>query len=214
MPKERIRVPWWSSVAIAAGLIAGGVWAQPPDASPDAPRACNRRGPLHRLLHHSAHTIHDKFIGYPDTFIEPPLGYYVNEQFALQTAKADPHRFTLYKSDFLPGTNFFSPAGASRFNLMFCRLPGWLGPITVEWTPDEPGLAESRRQAVLETLERAGQTLVPERVVIGPSPYPGAMGIEAVNDFNNLINRSQAAAPAYPLTPAATAYAYGGGGAQ
>ena len=29
------------------------------------------------------------FIGYPDTFIEPPLGYYINQQFAVQVSKAD-----------------------------------------------------------------------------------------------------------------------------
>ena len=130
-------------------------------------------------------------IGYPETFIEPPLGYYVREQMTMQVAKADPHRFTLYKTDFLPGTDRFSPTGASRFNLMFSRLNGWLGPVIVEWTPDEPGLAEARRQAVLATLQRAGRPIIPERVVIGPSPYPGASlsglaGTESVNNFNNV----------------------------
>ena len=101
------------------------------------------------MFHHSAHTLQDKFVGYPDTFIEPPLGYYVNEQFAVQVAKADTHRFTLYRSDFLPGTSLFSPSGASRFNIMSTRIPGWMGPITVEWTPEQPALAEQRRQALL-----------------------------------------------------------------
>ena len=55
-------------------------------------------------------------IGYPENFIEPPLGYYVREQLSLQVAKADPHRFTLYRTDFLPGTDRFSPGGADRFN--------------------------------------------------------------------------------------------------
>ena len=81
-------------------------------------------------------------IGYPENFVEPPLGHYVNEQFTVQVAKADPHRFTLYRSDFLPGTSQFSPIGASRFNIMATRMPGWLGPITIEWTPDQPELAQ------------------------------------------------------------------------
>ena len=83
-------------------------------------------------------------IGYPENFVEPPLGHYINEQFTVQVAKADPHRFTLYHTDFLPGTNQFSPIGASRFNIMATRIPGWLGPITIEWTPEQPELAQSR----------------------------------------------------------------------
>ena len=67
---------------------------------------------------------------------------------------------------------------------MYSRLPGWIGPVTVEWTPDEPGVAEARRQAVLATLQRAGRPLSPDRVVIGPSVYPGTRGVEAANDYH------------------------------
>ena len=143
------------------------------------------------MFHHTAHTLQDKFIGYPETFVEPPLGYYINQQFAVQVAKADTHRFTLYHTDFLPGTDRFSPIGASRFNLMYTRLADWSGPIFVEWTPDQPELAESRRQAILATLAAAGQPMLADRVVIGPSPYPGAMGVDAANNFANTIIRSQ-----------------------
>ena len=156
---------------------------------------CSRRGRLHRLFHHSAHTLQDKFVGYPENFVEPPLGSYINEQFAVQVAKADTHRFTLYRSDFLPGTSLFSPVGASRYNIMATRIPGWVGPITIEWTPEQPELAQARRQAIVETLIKAGQTIVADRVVIAPSPYPGMMGIEAMNNFNNTIARTQLAAP-------------------
>jgi hypothetical protein len=160
---------------------------------------------LHRLFHHTAHTLEDKFIGYPDAFIEPPLGTYINRQFAVQVAKADPHRGTLYHSDFLPGTDRFSPIGASRLNLMMARLPVWSGPLLIEWSPDQPALAEARRQAVLATLEKAGHPLLGDRVVIGPSPYPGALGVEAAGNYGNLIGRSQAAAVSFPLSPAESA---------
>jgi hypothetical protein len=197
---------------MALGLAAGRAWAQPPDSTPPAP-ACERTGFFHRFLHHSAHEVHDKFIGYPAAFIEPPLGYYLKEQMTMQVAKADPHRFTLYRSDFLPGTDRFSPNGAARFNLMYSRLPGWIGPITVEWTPDEPGLADARRQVVLATLQRAGRPIVAERVLIGPSIYPGAYlagtaGTESANNLNGLIIRSQQAALSYPPSPQSGAFAY------
>ena len=207
MLTERIRALAWSSAAMVFGLLAGRVWAQPPDIAPGQPQQVyNRKGPIHRMLHHVGWELQDKFIGYPETFIEPPLGSYIREQFSIEVAKADHHRFMLYRTDFLPGTARFSPTGASRFNLMYSRLAGWVGPITVEWTPDQPGLAESRRQVVLATLNRAGRPIIADRVIIGPSPYPGEWGTEAANGYNNIIMRNQMPAQNYPLPPAAAAY--------
>jgi hypothetical protein len=158
--------------------------------------------------------LHDRFIGDPANFIEPPLGFYVNEQFALQTAKADGHRFMLYQTDFLPGTDQFSPTGAGRFNRMAMRIPGWIGPVTVEWTPDRPELAEARRRAVLAALDHSGRGIVPERVVIAPSPYPGRMGVEAAGDFANTVYRSQTAAQLHSLSPNESATASSSTGGQ
>jgi hypothetical protein len=194
----------WGGITVIVAFSTAPAFAQT-TAEIETQPPCMRRGRLHRLFHHSAHTLQDKFIGYPDTFREPPLGFYVNEQLAVEVAKANTHRFTLYRSDFLPGTNFFSPSGAARFNIMSARIPGWLGPITVEWTPEQPALAEQRRQALLETMKRAGQPILADRVVIGPSPYPGAMGVEAANNHANTIQRSQAAAPFFALPPTETA---------
>ncbi len=127
MHNERIRFSWWSCAALVTGLVAGGVLAraQPPDDPPGPPQAYERKGLLHRWIYHSAATLQDKMIGYPDTFAEPPLGYFVKEQMSMQVAKADPHRFTLYRTDFLPGTDRFSPVGAYRFNLMYSRPIAW-----------------------------------------------------------------------------------------
>jgi hypothetical protein len=205
MHKRGTRDPGWSWALILIGLAPIQVRAQDPAIPDGSAPVCQRQGRLHRMFHHVAHTVQDKAIGYPDTFIEPPLGFYVGEQFAVQVGKADPHRFTLYRTDFLPGTDLFSPMGASRFNLMFGRLPAWAGPVVVEWTPDQPALAQARRRAVLATLERAGRPVVAERVVIGPSPYPGLMGLEGANNFMNTIGRSQSAALSFPLSPTESA---------
>jgi hypothetical protein len=205
MDRTRSRVVFSGALLAIVVFAAGQARAQTPDNADPAQPLCSRRGRIHRMFHHVAHTAQDKFIGYPQTFVEPPLGYYVNEQFAVQVAKANTHRFTLYRSDFLPGTTEFSPSGASRFNIMAARMPGWTGPIMVEWTPGAPALAEERRVAVLETMRNAGMPLVAERVVIGPSPYPGAMGVEAVNHSGNIILRNGGAAPVFPLPPTETA---------
>ena len=155
----------------------------------------------------------DTFIGRPADFVEPPPGYYLRENFSLMRSKADPHRFTLYRSDFLDGTDRLSPTGATRFNLMASRLSGYLGPLVVEWAPDQPGLSESRRGAGVAALQGAGLPVVPERVIIGPSPYPGGLGADAVNYYNNMITRDQAAAATYTLTPTSSSgFGFNGGG--
>jgi len=192
-------------MATILGLTPAGARAQAPDDVTPPAAVCTRWGPLHRLFHHSGHTLQDKFVGYPETFREPPLGYYVNEQLGVQVGKADTHRFTLYRSDFLPGTSLFSPSGASRFNIMFARFPSWLGPISVEWTPEQPELARSRRQAILDTMQQAGRPILAQRVVIIPSPYPGALGTDASNNYSNTVIRSQQAAQTFALPPTETA---------
>jgi hypothetical protein len=201
MDQIAIRFMGWSAVAAAFVLAPAAATAQVPEESSSTPAVCTRRGRLHRMFHHVAHTTEDKFVGYPQNFLEPPLGHYVSEQLAVQVAKADPHRFTLYRSDFLPGTSQFSPIGASRFNIMQARMPGWLGPISVEWTPEQPELAQARRRVILDTLAKSGKPVVDGRVIIAPSPYPGAMGVEAANNFTNTMGRSQMAAPTFPLPP-------------
>jgi hypothetical protein len=207
----------WSAGGLASGVFAASAWAQAPvpatGPAPDVP--CERPGLLRRAFRHSFNVLQDNWMGYPQEFVEPPPGFYVAETYGIMKAKADPHRFTFYRSDFLDGTSQLSPYGASRFNLMACRVRSWPGPILVEWSPDTPGLAEARRQAVLALLQNVGAPVIPERVVIGPSNYPGMLGTDAANNYNIMIVRDQAAPSNYSLTPvqSATFGAFGGGGA-
>jgi hypothetical protein len=154
---------------------------------------------------------HDHYIGRHDMFYEPPPGYYVRQAFGMMKAKADPHRFMLYRTDFLPGTNRLSPSGAMRFNLMATRLPGWLGPVMIEGLPDQPGLAEARREAVLATLASLGQPVIPERVLIGPTLYPGTLGTDGGNYYNVMITRDVSAPSSYSLPPVSNS-TFGTGG--
>jgi hypothetical protein len=163
-------------------------------------------------LHHVGFTLHDQFIGYPDQFIEPPLGFFLYESAHVMKAKADPHRFFLYRSDFLRGSDQLSPNGAARFNQMAHRLPGWLGPLVIEWTPDQPGLDRARRSAVLATLQKSGAAVVPERVVIAPSPYPGTLGDDAAHYYEVMISRDQAAPSGFSLSPSFAEINGAGGG--
>jgi hypothetical protein len=206
----------WSGGGLASGLLAAGVWAQSPvPASGPAPAGyCEpaRPGPIRRAFGHTYRVLQDNFIGYPSEFIEPPPGFYVNETLAVMKAKADPHRFTLYRTDFLDGTDKLSPVGASRFNIMAPRIVTWPGPVLIEWVPENPGLAESRRQAVLALLNGGGIAMIPERVAVGPTPFPGNFGTHSANSYNVLLGREQSAPSQYSLPPAASASFGGGGG--
>lgn len=196
----------WRVGALATGLLTATVWAEPPvPIPPSGPAVADPTRGIHRTRREIRHQEwRDTFIGRPADFVEPPLGAYVRANFSLMRSKADPHRFTLYRSDFLDGSDRLSPTGATRFNLMASRLSGWLGPIVIEWSPDEPGLAETRRVAVLAALQGAGLPVVPERVVIGPSVYPGGLGEDAVNYHNVMIHRDRSAPGAYSLSPNST----------
>ncbi len=202
----------WSAGGLASGVLAASVWAQEPvPPTGPAPQVVEERGgPIHRAFHKFGRVLQNNWIGYPKEFVEPPPGFMVGEAFGTMKAKANPHRFTLYRSDFLDGSDKLSPAGAARFNLMATRLNGWLGPILIEWSPDQPELAEARKTAVLAILQGGGLPVIAERVVIGPSPFPGMLGTDAANNYNTMITRDQTAPNSYSLTPTQGA-GFGGG---
>ena len=211
MRKDRIII-LRSMSGLAASMLAVSVSAQPPMPVPrplpptgPAPQVYCEPGPVHRAANHTWNVLQDNLVGYPAEFAEPPLGFYRNEIVSVMKAKAAPHRFTLYRSDFLAGSTKLSPAGAGRFNLMASRLRGWLGPISVEWSPDEPGIAEARREAVLSMLQQAGMPVIMDRVVIGPSPYPGSLGGDAETIYSNRLSRGVQYGQTFPS-------ATGGGG--
>lgn len=193
-------------------LVGLAAWAQdpmPPTGYAPPPQT-RRAGPIHRAFHHTFHTVQDKFIGYPEEFAIPPFGTAVNEPFLMMKAKADVHSFMLYRSDFLDGTNTLAPDGAQRLSRMASKLPGWLGPLVIEWTPDDPALARERQKAVLAALQSAGLQIGPERIIVGPSPYPGRIGTDAANNYDVMIQRNVAAGTIFPLPPTFTGY-FGGG---
>src|SRR5205807_4048542 len=108
------------------------------------------------------------------------------------------------------GSDRLSPNGASRFNIMTARLGAWPGAIAVEWSPDQPGLAESRRAAVLALLRMGGHPVIPERVVIAPSPYPGMLGTDAANNYGAMSGRYGQAPAAYSLPPSSSGATFSG----
>lgn len=199
---------------LTAGLFGATVWAQGPGPAPGPSRVICQPAerPVRDAVRHTGRALQDGFIGYPNEFYEPPVGAYINANFNTMRAKANPHRFMLYRTDFLAGSNQFSPVGAGRFNLMASRLGAWTGPIAIEWSPDEAGLGEARRAMVIATFEKAGLAVARERVVIAPTPYPGGLGADSANYYNTMIMRDMTAGSSYSYTPTSSSGSGGGGG--
>lgn len=143
----------------------------------------------------------DRMCGYGEYFAQPPLGFIRDEVISMQAAKADGHKFTLYRSDFIPGTTKLSPSGAARMNVMATRLSGWLGPIVVEWTPEDPALGEARKGQILAQLQGAGLPVVPERVLVGPTATPGLNGVQADVNYQSMQRRYSQAPAAFAVPP-------------
>ncbi len=211
MPADRRRRTWWPALV---GLFAAAdvAEAQQPAPVPGPPAPVRRVGPIRRAIRHAGRAVHEDFIGDPDLFAEPPFGSSLNGTFAVMRAKAEPHVYTLYRSDFLVDTSSLTPVGIGRMDRINRTLRGWCGPVIIEPTPDKPGLAEARRDAVLAVLQQGGNPVGPERVVIGPPVAPGLLGTDAGHNYANLIIRDLQAPAAYTLTPAASTAPGGGGG--
>ncbi len=195
MARERFPIPWRALALLANLALAGPALGQSP-MPPTGPVPADggiQGGPIHRAIRHVGQSMHDKFIGYPENFVEPPLGASLYETLGVMKNHADAHDFVLYRSDFLAGTTTLTPGGAQRLTVMANRLPCWLGPLVIEWTPDQPGMAEARRAAVLASLTNARIGVGPERVVVGPSQYNGLNGQEADQDFRIYLIRAATA---------------------
>lgn len=164
-------------------------------------------GHIKKAIHHIKFTIKDKMIGYPEYFDQPPLGYSVRQNMGAQVARAELHSFTLYRTDFVSGTDQLTQTGAARLARMAGRWDYWNGPILVESDPSRPGLAEMRRDTILTSLQGSGLAIDPSRLVVGRSPYTGlrgdiAGGASVITGYDGIvINRSYAAPTALPLPP-------------
>jgi hypothetical protein len=212
MPPRSERQTWWSSL-LGIFLAAEAAQAQtPPTALASADCPPKRISTLRRVIRHVSKTVHEDFIGDPVLFDEPALGASANANRAVMKAKAEPHKFTFYRSDFLVDSTALSPSGAARIGRINASLACWLGPVIIEPTPDRPGLAESRKEAVIASLVMAGHLIDDGRVVIGPPIAPGLLGTDAANNYQSMISRDQRAPTQYSVTPTQTGTLAGGGG--
>lgn len=158
-------------------------------------------GPIGRAFHHLHDTIKDRMVGEPERFVEPPLGWSVQQNFLAHRQKVDIHRFTLYRTDFKYESEQLTADGLRRLGRMMSTLQFYPGPLLVEDDPTRPGLAEARRKAVIDLAARNGDMIDPSRMIVGRSPFLGGRGDLSEIYEGVLLDRSLRAPTVYPLNP-------------
>ena len=173
---------------------------------PIAPPVCNRRGRLHRMFHHTAHTASRQVVGYPETFRRAAAGllrqrtvHRAGRQGRPASVHALPQRFPAGHKPVLAdrgiAVQHHGDTDARLARPDHDRMDSRAARAGGVATPGDRGDAD----------RQAGQPILADRVVIAPSPYPGAMGVEAANNICNTITRSQMSAPAFTLPPTESA---------
>jgi hypothetical protein len=140
---------------------------------------------------HGTNRLQDCFLGYPEEFRSPPLGYFLHQNFRTEVANADAAFMVLYQYDFVDGGTALNVHGQDKLARIAALLPRNFAPVVIERLPCAPGLAEARRLAVLDELAHGPFPVPPERVVVGPPIAGGLNGVDAAHVYENLLIQTQ-----------------------
>ncbi len=161
-------------------------------AAPVADCGCGeRRGLLGRRRHKAACRRHlqEHLLGYPEEFEEAPLGASLYAHGRTQVGNAAAARLTFYDFDFVADSDQLNARGRQKLARTAAELPRLYAPVVIEPIERAPGLAESRRQAVLAGLNAPGGFPVPAERVIVAAPMPtGLRGPEAIVGYGRQLN--------------------------
>lgn len=161
-----------------------------PAAPPSASDGCSAPpGNFRQRWHYHTQSV---FWGFPSQFQRPPLGYFLRAHGETEVANGTAVRMTLYHYDFVDGSGALNLHGRDQLAKIAAMLPHNFFPIVIERTPGAPGLAESRRLAVLHELAAGPFPIPAERVVIGPSLGDDLRGVEAEIMNFNIMAQDQA----------------------
>lgn len=116
--------------------------------------------------------------GYPELFGEKPLGYYPYQHARTQVANAEAVRMTLYEYDFDQEKETLSARGEVQLEKIAMLAGKNFFPIVLTPTPNDPGLADRRREKLLQVLEASNFPIPPERIVVARPLTPGTYDYE------------------------------------
>lgn len=123
-----------------------------------------------------------------------PLGYFANQHAMTQALNGIAARMMLYDYDFECGSEQLNLRGKDRLK----QMAHWLNTtpfcLVIERMPHRPGLAESRRLAVLrEFVQVPG-----DRIIVGPAPLGQLTGTEAMILYQNMLHQTERAGESTP----------------
>ena len=143
--------------------------------------------------------IQGRFWGYPEEFEPRPLGAALYEANMIQVANAAEVGLVLHRFDFLDGSNELNARGLDQLAKLAAQLSVSPFPLIVERTPEDPGLAESRRFVVLARLARGPVPVTSDRVLVGVPKAFGLSGTDAQVIAGNSLGRTQGYGPPIPI---------------
>ncbi len=209
LPAPRTAVPAAPVVQPAPAAVVA-----PPTAACALASAAKRPGGFWQRWHGNKPDCQAHMWGYPAEFEAPPLGASVHAHFRTMVANGEAAAMVLYRCDFLEGTNTLNQHGRDQLTRIACLLGTNAAPIIIERTLSAPGLAEARRDAVLNILALNNIPVPPDRVVLGPPIAAGLSGVDAMALYGySLNNLAVQAIPFRPPSRGAASTGSGGGGA-
>jgi hypothetical protein len=131
--------------------------------------------------------------GYPEQYIEPPLGATVYAPVEVQIANGQAAQMVLYDYDFYDTgkdaatLNTRGRRQLAKIALLASRTPH---PIIVEYLADRDELNELRRQHVVEELQKLSIEVPEIRVIVGQPPLTVLSGDDALAIIQGLLRRT------------------------
>ncbi len=140
-----------------------------------------------------------RFLGYPEEFEPRTLGAALYDHGRVMVANGTAARLTLYRYDFQEGSAELTQRGLDQLAKLGPQLAAGPYPLLIERTPEDAGLAQSRRFAVLARLARGPCPVGSDRVLVGVPIPNGLSGPDAQITAGNALARTVQYGPPIPI---------------
>ncbi|MFM7128626.1 MAG: hypothetical protein ACKO0V_04630 [bacterium] len=121
-------------------------------------------------------------------FEEIPLGLQMTETMKVQVRIFEDTRQIFYHYDFIDGTPQLNFAGKSKLARISQQALGNFMPVIIEATPRQPGLDQTRRLNIVQTLASNAIPIPPERVIVNGPQARGTVGPDALILYNRALS--------------------------
>jgi hypothetical protein len=132
--------------------------------------------------------------GYPQYFVEPPLGALVYAPFRKQIEHGMAASMVIYEYDFLDlpgGTVQLNAAGQRHLRRIAQLAEHTPFPIVIQPATQDGDVDEARQALVLAELQKLTTSVPPDRVIVAALPPIGVNGVEGQIIYSNQLRQTQ-----------------------